>query len=496
MHPTNFEKTAFSLCPICLKVVPARIFNDGDDVFMEKRCEEDGDFRELLWHDVSLYKRFYSYLSDGQGLKDPLAERTGCPYDCGICSHHKTSTLLGNIDVTNRCNMACPVCFADAGGRVYEPSIDQIKAMMQNLRSEEPVPCPAVQFSGGEPTIRDDLPQIIALAKAMGFAQVQVATNGLRLAESIDLCRDLMDRGLSTVYLQFDGVTPEPYLINRGRDLLPVKLRALENFRTVGLRSAVLVPTLARGVNDQQVGGIVRFAAKNMDVIRGVNFQPVSFVGRIDALERAKRRVTIPDLFALLEEQMDNEITREDFYPVPFVVPISQIIAAQTEEARPTFTIHPCCGAATYVYKLDDHLIPITRFIDVEGLLETIKREVENYDGSSLGKIRMNGVILKDLHKFVDETKVPRDLNIARLLLGVLRSGTHESLADFHAKTLFLGAMHFQDPYNIELDRLQRCGIHYATPDGRIIPFCAYNTLHRQAVEKKFSVPRTDATKQ
>lgn len=456
---------------------------------MEKRCEVDGDFRELLWHGVSLYKRFNSYLFNGQGPKDSPAEGQGCPFDCGICNQHKTGTILGNIDLTNRCNMACPVCFANSGGRVYEPSIDQIKAMMQNLRSEKSIHCAAVQFSGGEPTLRDDLPQIVALAKAMGFTQIQVATNGLRLAESLDLCRDLVQSGLSTVYLQFDGVTPEPYLANRGRDLMPVKQRTLDNFRRAGLRSTVLVPTLARGVNDHQVGGIVRFAAGNMDVVRGVNFQPVSFVGRIDALERAKRRLTIPDLFFLLEEQMDNEITREDFYPVPFVVPISQLIAAQKVGVQPVFTVHPCCGAATYVYKSDGHLIPITRFIDVEGLLETIKREVENYDGSGLGKLRMNGVILKDLHKFVDETKVPRDLNIARLLLGVLRSGTHESLADFHSKTLFLGAMHFQDPYNIDLDRLQRCGIHYATPDGRIIPFCSYNTLHRQAVEEKFSIP-------
>lgn len=490
MPLTNFEKTASSLCPICQKVVPVRVFSDGDDVFMEKRCEADGDFRELLWHDVSLYKRFNSYMFNGQSPKDSTAQGQGCPFDCGICSRHKTGTLLGNIDLTNRCNMACPVCFANSGGRLYEPSFDQIRTMMQNLRSEKPVPCPAVQFSGGEPTLRNDLPRIIALAKAMGFGQVQLATNGLCLAESLELCRDLERSGLSTVYLQFDGVTPDPYLANRGRDLMPVKLRALENFRRAGLKSTVLVPTLARGVNDHQVGEIVRFASKNMDVVRGVNFQPVSFVGRIDAEERAKRRVTIPDLFSLLEEQMDNEITRDDFYPVPFVAPISQLIAAQTRETQPVLTVHPCCGAATYVYKFNGHLIPITRFIDVEGLLEKIRREVENYNGSGLGKLRMNGVILKELPRFVDETKVPRDLNVARLLVGVFRNGTHESLAEFHAKTLFLGVMHFQDLYNLDLDRLQRCGIHYATPDGRIIPFCSYNTLHRHAVEEKFSVPQ------
>ncbi len=118
-----------------------------------------------------------------------LPSQKGCPFDCGICSNHLTGTLLANIDLTNRCNMACPICFADAGGRVYEPTLDQVRAMMQVLRSEEPVPCPAVQFSGGEPTVRDDLPEIVAMAKQMGFSQIQLATNGLRLAASLDLCR-------------------------------------------------------------------------------------------------------------------------------------------------------------------------------------------------------------------------------------------------------------------------------------------------------------------
>jgi uncharacterized radical SAM superfamily Fe-S cluster-containing enzyme len=215
-QPTNIDKTVSSICPVCLSVIPAHIFQEGSEIFMEKRCEDHGEFRDLYWSDASLYKKFNKYWSTGQGIGNSLPSQKGCPFDCGICSNHLTGTLLANIDLTNRCNMSCPICFADAGGRVYEPTMDQIRAMMQVLRSEEPVSCPAVQFSGGEPTVRDDLPEIVAMAKRMGFSQIQLATNGLRLAASLDLCRSLERSGLNTVYLQFDGVTPEPYQAVRG----------------------------------------------------------------------------------------------------------------------------------------------------------------------------------------------------------------------------------------------------------------------------------------
>lgn len=477
----TIDKMVSSLCPVCLKVVSAHIFQESGKVFMEKQCDDHGSFREIYWSDELLYKRFIKYLQDDRKseLGNSTAELKGCPHDCGVCNNHITSTLLGNIDLTSRCNMACPICFADAGGDNYEPSMDEISYMMQNLRKGKTVPCPAVQFSGGEPTLRDDLPQIIDLAKKMGFSQIQIATNGLRLAASPEFCKSIQQSGLNTAYLQFDGVTAEPYISNRGRDLLPIKLKALQNLREAGLESIVLVPTLAKGINDHQVGEIVKFASKNLDIVRGVNFQPISFTGRVEAEERAEKRITIPDFIALLEEQMDNEITREDFYPIPFIIPISQLIAAQSERIQPVFTVHPCCGAATYVYKFNGHLIPLTRFIDVEGLLERIKMEVENFNGSSLSKLKMNGMILKELPRFVDENLAPSDLNITRMLISVFRNGTRDSLREFHKKTLFVGTMHFQDAYNIDLERLQRCGIHYALPDGRIIPFCAYNIVYR-----------------
>jgi uncharacterized radical SAM superfamily Fe-S cluster-containing enzyme len=214
-------------------------------------------------------------------------------------------------------------------------------------------------------------------------------------------------------------------------------------------------------------------------VVKGVNFQPISFAGRIDQADRAKKRITIPDILSLLEDQTNNEIIRDDFYPVPFVAPISSLISAETGVLQPSLTVHPCCGAGTYVYRVNGRMIPITRFVDVEGLMESIKEGVQDCDGSRLGRLRMNGMILKEMPKFIDESRMPGGQNLTGLLLNVFKNGTWESLAEFHNNSLFIGIMHFQDAYNMDLERLQRCGIHYILPDGRIIPFCSHNTVHR-----------------
>jgi uncharacterized radical SAM superfamily Fe-S cluster-containing enzyme len=485
-RPHFIDKTVSSLCPICLKIIDAHIFQKGEAVMIEKRCKEHGNFMDTYWSNIILYERFMRYWIDGLGIEISSPKQLqGCPLDCGLCENHKTGTLIANIDITNRCNLSCPVCFADAGDITDEPTINQIHAMMQSLRNQRPVPCSAIQFSGGEPTIRDDLPEIVALAQQMGFYQIQVATNGIRLAKDLKLCNDLARNGLTTIYLQFDGVTPEPYKILRGCDLLPSKYNAIKNLRIEKQIRVVLVPTLVKSVNDSQVGDIVKFAFKNSDMVKGVNFQPISFTGRIDQEEMAKKRITIPDIILLLEDQTDNEITRDDFYPVPFVAPVSNFIAMEFGVLQPSYTVHPCCGAGTYVYSIEGRMIPITRFVDVEAFMEFVKELVENYDGTRLGRLNIKARLLLEMHKFIDGSKVPGNPNLSKLVLKVFRDMTWESLAEFANNSLFLGIMHFQDLYNIDLERLERCGIHYVLPDGSVIPFCAHNIIHRSLNNKR-----------
>jgi len=481
-----------SLCPECKQVINATVYEENGQVLFEKTCAEHGTFNDVYWSDAALYKKFAQFQHDGTGVDNPMTERDkGCPYDCGLCPEHKTTTVLSLIDVTNRCNQKCPVCFANAAatGYVYEPSIEQIREMMQPLTREKPVRNWAIQFSGGEPTVRDDLPAIIRMARDLGFIQIQIATNGIRLANSVEYCRELMEAGLHTVYLQFDGMTPEPYHHIRGFNALPTKLRAIENCRKGGLKSITLVPTLIRGVNDDQIGDILWFASHNLDVVKGVNMQPVSFAGRINQEDREKWRFTIPDAFRCIEEQTDGEITRDDFYPVPCVVPISNFAEVKKGMPQVKFTMHPHCGAGTYIYMEDGKYIPITRFIDVEGLFKYLSEVAGKYDHTTINKLHVTASIISHLTQFIDAKKAPKSVDVKKLLINALTKGTEDVIKQFHRKTLFLGIMHFQDLYNIDLERVQRCGIHYATPDGRVISFCSYNTLHREIVEHKFSVP-------
>jgi len=487
----EMKKKTKSLCPQCLKVIDAEIYESDGKILIKKKCEEHGEFEDTYWSDAELYHKFANWQYEGNAGITLTKTEKGCPFDCGLCPEHKSSTMLAIIDLTNRCNQHCPTCFANAAvaGYLYEPTMEQLEEMMKLLRSEVP-PCPAVQFAGGEPTVRENFVDIVKMARKIGFSHVQVATNGIALAKSEQFCRDLVEAGLHTVYLQFDGMTDEPYKVLRGIPALNTKLKAIENCRRGGLRSVVLVPTLMKGVNDHQIGDIARFVAKNLDVVRGMNAQPVSFEGRVDESERKERRLTIPDFIKCLEEQTGGQIPRESFYPVPFVVPFSYFVEAWKGIPQLEFTVHPHCGAGTYVFADGGKFTPITEFVDVEGLMEFLLEGAEEIKKSRIGKLKTAAKLLTSGGKFIDRAKAPPEFakNI-RVLTGILEKGSRDALAEFHRKTLYVGVMHFQDAFNFDLERVKRCGIHYATPDGRIIPFCSYNAIHRSSVEKAFSVP-------
>ncbi|MEM3041066.1 MAG: radical SAM protein, partial [Nitrososphaerota archaeon] len=369
---------------------------------------------------------------------------------------------------------------AGTTGYVYEPSRDDIKQMLENLRNNDPVPANALQFSGGEPTIREDLAELVKLAKDLGFRHVEVNTNGLRLAASVDFCRTLNDAGVSTIYLQFDGMTSDVYKFTRGVDLVDVKKKAIENCRKAGLDSIVLVCTLIKGVNDHQVGDIIKFAVQNFDLVRCVNFQPVSLCGRIPEQERRKMRITIPDFMKAVEEQTGKQINVSDFYPVPTVVPVSRAVGALKKKRYVEFTAHPHCGMATYVFVEDDKIVPITRYGNVD---KFINRMEKVYKEASQGRDTR-----AKIHLVGSLRHIKFDM-LRKYIWPLLKTGSYKELGDLHRRMLMVSSMHFMDPYNFDLERIQRCCIHYAVPDGRIIPFCTMNSIHRAKIEKQFGIP-------
>ena len=476
-----------------MKRIPMRIYEDEGVIYLEKTCPEHGKFEDVYWGDAELFKWFNNWHNaryTGGGVEKPHTDTVqGCPFDCGICPQHKTYTILGIIDVTNRCNMACPICFAYVGATnyVYEPSYEQIVQMIKVLRSNSPWACNALQFSGGEPTLRNDLPDLIKEAQNAGIDHVEVNTNGIRIAEDISYFKKLLDAGLSTLYLQFDGLREEIYKKTRARaDMIPMKLKVLENARALGLNSVVLVVTLARGVNDKDLGEIVDFAVKNHDVVRCINIQPVSMAGKARKEEMRRMRITIPDTMKEIEEQTKGAVSRFDWRPVNWPVPISKGMGVIRNRAYPEFTISPMCGAATFlVVDKDGSYKPIMHYVDVDKFAEVFWDMY--YSGVKGKKTTAKVKMLKLL-------PMAKSDFVRGLIGNVVRKGSYKALGDLMRRIVMIGIMHFQDVWNIDLDRVQRCGIHYATPDGKVRCFCTYNSIHRPNVEKEFSVPIAEWT--
>lgn len=477
-------KQTRSLCPECLKIIDATIYEEDGKVYIEKECSNHGKVTEIYWSDYNEYERAQKYSVIGGGIENPQTKTVHChPFDCGLCPNHKSTPSLGIIDVTNRCNLRCPICFANANvtGSVYEPSKEQIRSMIKTLRNIRPIPAHGLQFSGGEPTIREDLPELVRMAKEEGFDHIEVNTNGIRIAGSVDYCKELLDAGVSSIYLQFDGIRPEVYLKTRGVPLWETKVKAIENCRKAGLDSIVLVPTIVKGVNDDQLGSIIEFAHKNFDVIRCVNFQPVSITGRIPYEKRKEMRITIPDCTHLIEEQTKGAVKVSDFYPVPVVVPVAKAIGALRNKRYPEFTVHEHCGVATFLLEEEGKLVPITRFVDIDAFMSGMNRV---YQMASKGSKRRAQVQL-----FSSTLRHVKLGLVRQLASAVFQEGSYDSLGNFMRRVLMVGMMHFQDLYNFDLERLERCGIHYATPDGRVIPFCAMNSLYRPKIEETLGIP-------
>ncbi len=496
-----------SVCPRCTRLVPAVIFERDNAVYIRKTCPVHGTFEELYFGDSRIYWRFMKYEEESIGVRPYVKLNAPCPFNCGLCPRHKNPTALANLVVTNRCDLSCWYCFfyAEKMGVVYEPTLEQIRYMIRRYRQQGMTM--AVQITGGEPTLRPDLPEIVKLLKEEGVRHIQLNTHGITFAKlwiekgpehAVAYAKQLREAGVNTIYMSFDGVTPQTNPKNHWE--APY---TLETFRRAGMTSVVLVPTVIRGVNAHELGKIIKFAGKHIDVVRGVNFQPVSLTGRMRKEERRKYRVTIPDVLKWVEEQTDGQIPADAWFPIPVAAKFSYFVESMTGELKSCMGNHPACGSATYVFVergpdgVPVRFIPITEFFDVEGFIEYMESKTEELlrdkftSMSGLRRTLKLATIAKDLPKFVDRSRVPKNLKITKLLLNIFVKRNYEALGELHYKMLFLGNMHFMDQYNYDVERVMRCDIHYLSPDGRIIPFCTYNVLsdiYRDSIIRRYGI--------
>lgn len=419
-----------SVCPECLRVVEASLVAEADGVHLTKECPEHGSFDVNVWEgSIEAWRAWDVSNEKPDTMPDAKPEADGCPRDCGLCAAHKRSGCCVLLELTQRCNLRCPVCFASAGEAAApdDPTAEHIAAQYDWLMAHGgPY---NIQLSGGEPTVRDDLPELIRLGREKGFSFFQLNTNGIRLAREAGYAQKLKDAGLNTVFLQFDGLKDEIYIALRGRPLLREKLRAIRNCAEAGL-GVVLVPTVTPGVNDRELGNLLRFAEKQMPAVRGVHFQPISYFGR-HSLPGENRRITIPRLLREIEAQTAGRMKAADF--------------SGGSAENPYCTIH-----ASYM-KVGGSLKPLKKRLRTNTTSQDSRESVaRQWSGPRLRVKSVSGQSceLPDFDRF---------------------------LAEAHNSTLAISGMLFQDAYTLDLDRLQRCYVCESDPRYGMVPFCAYN---------------------
>ena len=428
-----------SVCPVCLAKIPAAKTVGGDgNIYLEKKCWEHGAFRTLIWEgDLESYVNWAA--GDTPSPVTPVRAQPvekGCPYDCGLCQSHERDGCCVLLELTNRCNLRCPVCFASAGEQTpHDLSLEEI-GRQYDLLMERGGPF-NIQLSGGEPTVRDDLDKIIALGKEKGFTFFQLNTNGVRLANEAGYATHLAEAGVSTVFLQFDGLDDEIYRTLRGAALVETKLRAIDACRAAGL-PVVLVPTVAPGVNDQSLGEIIRFALSRAPHVRGVHIQPISYFGRC-GLEAPEVRLTIPAVLRRIEAQTDGLMKAVDFGGGGAESPY-------------------CAFHASYLRKQD-------------GSLKALPRR----------RSQCCCVKSSDARDYVSQQWSGK---AAGCEYDADTSSLDAFLQQTVENTFTVSGMVFQDAYNLDLDRLRRCYICEVDSRRGMVPFCAYNLtdIHGKAL--------------
>jgi uncharacterized radical SAM superfamily Fe-S cluster-containing enzyme len=426
-----------SVCPICLMRLPAQRIVEGDDVLLVKHCPEHGEFKAVVWRGLESYRRWGERGS--RAAPPPVCETPatrGCPYDCGLCPEHRQHSCCVLLEVTRRCNLRCPVCFASAVASDDDPSLGEIDGWLHLLREHaSPV---NIQLSGGEPTVRDDLPEIVRRVRAKGFDNVQVNANGVRLAKEPDYASRLADAGLDCVFLQFDGVSDEVHRRIRGARLAATKQAAVDHCAQAGL-GVVLVPTLVPGINVGEIGAIIDFARRRVPTVRAVHFQPVSYFGRYPAAPADADRITLPEVMREIERQTGGMARMSDFSPGSAENAYCSF-SGKFEVARDgrLKAAASCCGSAC-----------------------GCGAPPSGEDAQRARRV----VALQWAGPAKDGAADPASGNVA----------SFDAFLASRGHSFSISGMAFQDAWTLDLERLRECFIHVVSPDRRVVPFCAYN---------------------
>ncbi len=472
----TFLGTTQSLCPECMALVPAKIIERGGRVYFRKRCPTHGERDDFVCSDARWFDRpGYATPARQPRVMAALPDR-GCPFDCGLCTEHEQHTCVALLEITSSCNLECPMCFASSAPGGKHLTLEECRAAIDALVEAEGRP-EVLQLSGGEPTIHPRFFEIVDYACRQPIDYVMVNTNGVRLARDREFVARLAEhRHKLEVYLQFDSTEESAYEKLRGEPLLGVKQQAIANCAAAGLR-LTLVATLQAGVNLDQVGPIVRYAAAE-PMVSGVSFQPASYVGRHFLPEQLEERVTFPDVLQELARQWPEVWNDTDFTPLPCA--------------------HPNAHTIAYAYRSAGAITPLARFIDIDANLGLLA------GGITFTRPRAKALIEQVMSRQCcgpggcgpsdcsPTSKPPAEANGLLTILddsSAPASPMEAIAAEFFAKamdeqltpsdTFRVTITSFMDAYNFDVRQVMKSCVHFVLPTGHLIPFSAYNLLYR-----------------
>jgi hypothetical protein len=504
----GLPKHTISLCPVCKTLTRARLYEHEHKVIITKQCKVHGKFDDIYLSDVKMYLRAEEFAFDGTGTTQPQINKAGkCPYDCGICESHYTPTQAVYVWLTARCNLNCPICYADTqsinGQKLREIPYNQLLNILINLSSLNPRPI--IIFTGGEPTLYPRLIDIIRYATGkLKFPYVMLVTNGVKLAREPEYTQQLVTAGLRGINISFDGFNDDIYVKLRGEKLLRYKLNLIEHCKRinsgagnlhrvrVGLNMAVMPD-----VNDDQIGELLKFAIRHKSLIHLVVYSPLAFAGKVECLppiERVKNRITLGELADKLIAQTDF-VQKEDFYPASTLAPISELISLIRGEPDALYrfgmynTTHPHCSFRIYfiVTKHSQKVIPLSRILDLPNLTKAAFQILMGTRTTSKG-LKVKALIKSlNLLKYIQSAELPPELS-AKTFIKIIVTSNMNFFDNPYYKIVQVRGIHFQDVYNFDLEKVKRCSFCYATADGKLVPCCAYYLLpwyqsYKQSVE-------------
>ena len=422
-------------------------------MYILKYCSEHGEHIELLEEHFEYHKKKRHYDKPGTKMKIYTSVDKGCPYDCGTCPQHDQHACIGLIEVTNKCNLRCPLCFANAGEGEFLP-LEKIDKMLDFFLDSEYGNGEILQISGGEPTLHPDIIEFITMARYKGFKYVMLNTNGVRLSRDEEFVRELSQfTGGFEIYLQFDGFKETTYETLRGGNLLDVKKKAIENLSKYKI-PITLVSAIAGEVNDDEVGQIFEFGL-NTPYVRGINFQPQAFFGRTQDIGKTRSRVTLSGIIKRLEKQTNGLLKFDDFIPLP----------CNSEGVAITYLYRSSKGGfipITRDSKIHEYtnLINNTFVFTIEDILKSAGKSLDSISGAC------------DCFKFLKDFRhiVPFDF---------FMKSKEKKKEYIDENTFRISISSFIDSYNFTTRAMQKECVHVVTEDMRKIPFSAYNTIYR-----------------